>query len=121
MKRTTWKWIPFFAALAVLVSGLNTAYASSLVPQTPIPGKSLTKYVNPLPFFGPAGLVPRVNGTIPYTVTYNEFQQSGDLSLAPLYTGVFPGTTTPVTGTLVWGYNVGGTVANWRLSPWRPM
>ncbi len=113
MKRTTWKWITLFATLAILVSGLRTADASFLVPQTPIPGKSLTKYLNPLPFFGPAGVVPRVNGTVPYAVTYNEFQQGGDLSLAPLYTGFFPGTATAITGTLVWGYNVGGTVANW--------
>ena len=110
MRKGIWLWVTLTAALAVLVAGSGSgALASNLVPQTPLPGKSLTKYLNPLPFF--AGI--RVDGTVPYTVTYNEFQQSGDLSLAPFYTGVFPGTTTAVTGTLVWGYDVGGKGPSW--------
>jgi spore coat protein A len=102
----------FLSVLLLLVflgfMSTSGAWASALVPQTPVPGKSLTKYLNPLPFFAGA----RVDGTTPYTVTYEEFQQTGDLSLAPLYTGFLPNGEA-VTGTLVWGYNVDGSGALW--------
>jgi spore coat protein A len=91
------------------------AWASQLVAQTPLPGKSLTKYLDPLPFFGPGGATPRINGTSPFTVTYNEFQQQGALQPLPsnfVYGGTLPDGT-PITGTLVWGYNVGASLPLW--------
>jgi spore coat protein A len=118
--------IAVLAALALVVSGLcSPALASNLVPQTPLPGKSFTKYLDPLPFFGPGGAVPRVTGTVvpglqSIDVTYNEFQQSGDLQPLPsnfMYGGNFPNPpitpNTAITGTLVWGYDVGGTLPLW--------
>jgi spore coat protein A len=94
------------AALTFLIA--PNVWASQLVPQVPVAGKSLAKYQNPLPFFAGG----RVNGSGAYDVEYFEFQQTGDLSLAPLYTGFLPNGD-PVTGTLVWGYKVAGSGPSW--------
>jgi FtsP/CotA-like multicopper oxidase with cupredoxin domain len=116
MRKGTYLRVTLIVALAVLVAGPGSgALASTLVPQAPLPGKSLTKYLDPLPFFGPGGAAPRVNGTAPFTVTYNEFQQSGPLQPLPsnfIYGGTLPDGTA-ITGTLVWGYNVGASLPLW--------
>ena len=67
--------------------------AAILNPQTPLPGKSIPRFVEALPTFGPAGTLPRVSGTN-ITVGMYEFQQQ-----------VLPSGFPP---TLVWGYKVGG-------------
>jgi spore coat protein A len=120
MRKLLWPGLTILVALALVAGALSSgALASQLVPQVKVNPNSLAKYMNPLPFFGPGGVLPRVDGTANYIVTYNEFQQMGDLSLAPLYTGTFPTAVGPfaaanVTGTLVWGYNTGGQpVASW--------
>ena len=62
------------AAVAVLFTVLfigSTAGASVQVPQVPLAGNAIPKYVDPLPTF--AGN--RVDGTKPLTVTMEEFQQ----------------------------------------------
>lgn len=51
-----------FALLGVA----SSAHASNLVPQTPLPGKSIPKFVTALPTFGPAAppaTLPRVTAT----------------------------------------------------------
>ena len=82
-----------FALCAGIV---GNAYASFLVPQTSLPGKTIPKYIDQLPTFVGA----RVNGTLPLTVTMQEFQQQILPGPNPALgiTG-FPATT-------VWGYKI---------------
>jgi spore coat protein A len=117
MKRRLFLWLTLMAALAVLIAGAGSgALASQLVPnQAPMPGKSLTKYLDPLPFFGPGGATARIDGTSPFTVTYNEIQQQGALQPLPsnfVYGGTLPDGSA-ITGTLIWGYNVGASFPLW--------
>ena len=58
MKRGPCFWLILVLALALVADGLEPATASVQVPQTPIAGNSLTKYLDPLPFFGPGGAAP---------------------------------------------------------------
>jgi FtsP/CotA-like multicopper oxidase with cupredoxin domain len=92
------------ATLATMIAASFTLFttdaaASLLVPQTPVPGKSIPKFVEPLPTFSGA----RAGGAS-LSVTMQEFQQK-----------VLPATfysTLPApynAGTYVWGYNVNGT------------
>jgi spore coat protein A len=74
---------------------IPSAYASYLVPQTPLPGKSIPKFSDPLPSFAGA----RVDGTAPVTVSVEEISQQ-------LLPSGFPATT-------VWGYTVGPRPANY--------
>jgi FtsP/CotA-like multicopper oxidase with cupredoxin domain len=79
-----------------LVLCASPAFASDLVPQTALPGKSVPKYVDPLPTFV------RVSGTS-VSVSMEEFQQK--VLPASVYTGL----PAPFNaGTFVWGYNVNG-------------
>jgi FtsP/CotA-like multicopper oxidase with cupredoxin domain len=52
--------------------------ASSLVPQTPLPGSCIPKFKVPLPVFGPAGSIPRVDAAThgSLTVTMKEIDQA---------------------------------------------
>ncbi len=86
-------------ALCTLTSG--NALANQQVLQTPLPGKSIPKFVEPLPVFGPAGPIPRVAAGSGYTVSMEEFDQQVLPAPNPLL-GVlgYPKTT-------VWGYRVG--------------
>jgi spore coat protein A len=74
---------------------IPSAYASYLVPQKPLPGKSIPKFVDPLPSFAGA----RVDGRSPITVSVEEISQQ-------LLPSGFPATT-------VWGYTVGPRPANY--------
>jgi FtsP/CotA-like multicopper oxidase with cupredoxin domain len=69
--------------------GIPSAHAAYLVPQSPLPGKSIPKYMDPLPSFVGA----RVDGTAPVTVSVEEISQQ-------VLPAGFPATT-------VWGYRVG--------------
>ncbi len=85
---------------------MREAMASAQVTQTPFPGASILKYVDPLPVFGPAGVIPRVNGSLPVTATMAPTTQQ------VLSTGtVLPaGPVGPATGlTNVWAYDLNGT------------
>jgi spore coat protein A len=62
------------AVLAISVACLCAAspgsgYASTLVPQTALPGDCIPKFAVPLPVFGPAGPTPRVNGRTHFALT----------------------------------------------------
>jgi len=48
-------------ALVGLVCYSPTAAASDLVPQTALPGDCIPKFAVPMPVFGPAGSIPRVD------------------------------------------------------------
>src|SRR5215469_11448133 len=57
---------------------VGSAYSSSLVPQTALPGKCIPKYVVQLPVFGPASSIPRLD-TVSHdkiTVTMKEIDQA---------------------------------------------
>jgi len=75
---------------------IPSASASVQVPQIPLAGKSIPKYVEPLPtFFGA-----RVKGTVPLTVTMKEFTQQVLPAPNPALGIVgYPKTT-------VWGYEI---------------
>lgn len=75
------------------------AFASVLVPQKPLSGAKIPKFVDPLPVFGPAGLA-RVTGTS-LMVDMQEFQQK------VLPAAMYPATGQFAAGTYVWGYKVG--------------
>ncbi|HYT62226.1 MAG TPA: multicopper oxidase [Haliangiales bacterium] len=75
----------------------RSALASVQVPQVPLPGKAIPRFVEPAPTF----VGSRVDGTRRLTVSMEEFQQQ--ILPASLYTGV----PAPYrAGTYVWGYAV---------------
>jgi len=81
---------------------IPSASASIQVTQTPLLGKAIPKYMTPLPTFGPtAPSLPRVDGTVPLTVTMKEFQQK------VLHDAFYTPLPTPYNlGTYVWGYKI---------------
>ncbi len=97
-----------FYSLATLlvVSLVGNAGANQQVAQTPILGKSIPKYVDPVPVFGSAAL-PRVGGTS-ISVNMEEFQQK------VLPDSFYTGLTAPYNaGTYVWSYQVGTAPAHY--------
>ncbi len=79
------------------LQGISHVFASVQVPQTPLPGSDIQKYVDPLPTF--AGK--RVSDTS-IIVEAQEFQQK------ILPESIYAGLTSPFqAGTYVWGYKVG--------------
>ena len=88
------------AGLLVLWKGTGEGtFASVQIPQLPLPGKAIPKYVDPLPHF--AGL--RVMGTN-LMVSMEEFQQM------VLPAAMYAALPAPYNaGTYVWGYNVNGS------------
>ncbi len=65
----------FFISILMAAGNVN---ASTLVPQIPLPGGCIPKYAVPLPVFGPAGPIPRVDASSHpnLTVTLNEIEQA---------------------------------------------
>jgi spore coat protein A len=98
-------------ALAFFLTGPGAAYAAFIVPQTHHPGVFFEKYATPLPYFAGA----RVGGTN-ITVSYEEFRQR--VLPETFYDGGGPFALPPAlppydSGTLVWGYKVGGSPPLW--------
>jgi len=64
--------------LSTIVFVSSGVYASDLVQQTALPGDCIPKFSTPLPVFGPAGPIPRVDAlTHPsLTITMNEINQA---------------------------------------------
>lgn len=111
MKRGRSRWIIVVAVMALVVSG-STAWASFLTPQTPFPGQFLTKFLDPMPVFGPGtngvdapNAHPRLSGDYPVTVTYVETSAQDPLPIDFPYPAVGP-----LAGkkTYVWGYQLKG-------------
>jgi len=84
--------------------GAPSAFASTQVMQVPLPGRNITKWLDPLPHFAGA----RVSGTN-ISVSMHEFQQlvmpQGMYALDALNPP--PAGVDPTLGTYVWGYQVG--------------
>ncbi|HEY6010994.1 MAG TPA: hypothetical protein VIX18_05935, partial [Nitrospirota bacterium] len=92
MKKMRWLLLLVLAiGAAALIAG--NAFASSQVAQIPLAGKSIPKYVDPVPTFTGA----RVQAGTGLTVSMEEFPQQ-----------VLP---VPYPMTTVWGYKVGGAPA----------
>ena len=97
---------------AALPEGVS---ASTLVAQTPLPGACIPQFAVPLPVFGPAGPIKRVNaeGHPALTVTMKEINQSvlpqGQLDTCGM--GVMFGTTR------VWAYETTDTFSGKVLGP----
>jgi FtsP/CotA-like multicopper oxidase with cupredoxin domain len=90
-----------FAVFLLFTAG--SALASQQIPQTPLPGKKIPKYVEPVPVFGPAsgGAAPRVDGMKTLTVSMEEFQEQ--ILPGSIYTAL----PAPYNlGTYVWGYKI---------------
>lgn len=74
--------VPALVMLTMLLafSSLNvgSAYASDLVQQTALPGSCIPQFAVPLPVFGPAGPIPRVNAMLnsSLTITMKEIDQA---------------------------------------------
>jgi FtsP/CotA-like multicopper oxidase with cupredoxin domain len=103
-------------ALAYLVTALaGSASASKLVPQTWLPGACIPQFVSPLPVFGPAGPIPRVNAeTHPaLTVTMKEIDQA---VLPPGYSDTC-GMGVAFGKTRVWAYETKDSFTNKVLGP----
>ena len=102
-------------ALALLIAGnVGSAGASSLVPQTALPGACIPQFQVPLPVFGPAGPIPRVDAFQhpQLTVKMKEVDQQ-----------VLPSTSTsdcgsiPLGPTRVWAYEIRDTDTDVLLGP----
>ena len=116
----------FSALLVPFLGSAEDLYASALVPQTPMPGGCVPKFIVPLPVFGPVG-VPRVNAAdYPnLTVSMNEVDQQ---VLPPITIDtstcqdIIPGwPTLPSTitfgSTRVWAYGIQDTDTGDVLAP----
>jgi spore coat protein A len=84
--------------------GVRSVRANQQVTQTPLSGKSIPKYVEPLPTFVGA----RVPAGTGYTVSMEEFQQ---MVLPAEFYAALPAPFTA--GTYVWGYKVGTAPASY--------
>src|SRR5689334_7157409 len=94
-----WLRAGWMVAAVVAATSAASALASTLVPQTPVAGRSIPRFVEPLPTF----VGTRVTGTN-LTVSMNEFQQK------VLPASFYAGLPAPFSsGTFVWGYDVNGT------------
>ncbi len=94
-------------AVTVLVN-VQEPSANTQILQTPLPGKNIPKFADPMPVFGPAsgGTAPRVQAGAGYSVTAEEFQQK---VLPAIQYAALP---VPFNaGTYVWGYKVGAAPA----------
>ena len=97
----------------IFLGNAVSSYASPLVPQTVLDGNCVPKFVVPLPVFGPAGSVPRVDASShpKLTVTMKEIDQA-----------VLPqGVTTPCGvkfgKTRIWAYETTDTSTGNVLGP----
>lgn len=90
---------PITIAAAVGASG-----DSATVPQTPLPGTSIPRFVDPLPTFNGR----RVDATATVNVEMQEFQQK------VLPASIYAGLPAPYNaGTYLWGYNINNAGASW--------
>jgi spore coat protein A len=97
--------------ISLLIAGIGLtcgAQASVQIPQTPLLGASVTKYVTPLPVFVGA----RVAAGSALAISYDEFQQKvlpdNFYTTLPSSITPYPGITfNPRLGTYVWGFKVG--------------
>jgi len=108
----------------IIVAGLvvwtvGSAGASSLVTQTAVPGVCVPKWAVPMPVFGPAGPIPRVDAVAnpSLTVTMKEIDQvvlpQGTFPCAPLGAGA----TVTFGPTRVWVYETTNTLTSALLGP----
>jgi spore coat protein A len=129
-KRTRW----LLAASCLLVLALfvaGVAGASTLVPQTALPGGCVPQFAVPLPVFGPAGPIPRVDATAHknLTVTLEETAQSVLPTDTTLYNaqyydpflGALAACPAPadldIQQTRVWAYGIADTDTGKVLAP----
>ena len=93
---------PAMVLVAVTLLSAGSASASVQTPQTPLLGKNIPKFVEPVPVFGPAsgGALPRVDGTKPLTATMREFSQQ----ILPAANPALGVAGYPMT--MVWGYEL---------------
>jgi spore coat protein A len=113
---------------ALGIMAVGTVNASTLVPQTELPGDCIPKFAVPMPVFGPAGPIPRVNALIHHklTVTMQEIGQQ----VLPTDTSLYPSTyIDPWTRTIqncpsvdpqktsVWAYGITDTLTGALLAP----
>lgn len=119
--------------LVVVTSGLlwlaNSANASSQTPQIPLPGDCIPQFSVPMPVFGPAGPIPRVDAARHrhLTVTMQEIDQqvlpvdTGSNYPADYidpFTGASTACPTVSTGpTRVWAYGITDTFTGTILAP----
>jgi spore coat protein A len=94
-----------FGAMALVpgqraLSAIPSAYASVSVPQTPLPGANIPKYVDAVPLFNTSRVT-----LSSFTTTMQEFQQR--VLPASLYPSRFS------EGTFVWGYKVDSRSPHW--------
>jgi spore coat protein A len=115
LKKTSLRGICFMLLGILLVGTIGSAGASTLVPQTALPGDCVPQFAVPLPVFGPAGGIPRVNARQhPFlTVKMKETDQA-----------VLPQGGTDICGlgvvfkpTRVWAYEISDTFSSKVLGP----
>jgi spore coat protein A len=127
------KTMSFFHSGLILLTALNimavgTVNASTLIPQTELPGDCIPKFAVSMPVFGPAGSIPRVNAVRHHklTITMQEIEQwvlPVDTSIYPLtYVDPWTGTTQNCPSvnpqkTHVWAYGVTDTMTGTLLAP----
>lgn len=92
-------------ALALSNSKLIDPAMAAIMPQTPLPGTAILKYADSMPVFGPAGPIPRINGSLPITATMKPFTQQVLSTNTPLAPGIVVNPA-GVGWTNVWAYQI---------------
>ena len=110
------------AAILIVCACFGSADASTLVPQTALPGDCIPQFAVPVPVFGPAGQTPRVDAArhTTLTVTMKEVDQA---VLPQGITVSCPQLAPPAQVTFgktrVWGYEISDARTNKLLGPAR--
>jgi spore coat protein A, manganese oxidase len=107
--------IVIFTLVALIFVFAGFAHASVLVPQTPIDGSCIPQFSVPMPVFGPAGSIPRVNAINHpnLTVTMKETEQQ----VLPPAAAAACGLSVPFGKTRVWAYEISDTNTGQILGP----
>ncbi len=114
-KKNFCQMLAFVLPAAVLIAAAGSARASTLVPQTALPGDCVPQFQVQMPVFGPAGPIPRVNATQypKLEVTMKEVNQ------VVLPQGVYNcgGNNYNIGPTRVWGYEIKDALTGKLLGP----
>ncbi len=101
----------------ILAGTVGTAGASTLVSQVAVPGICIPQFAVPMPVFGPAGPIPRVDTAVHKAITVK--MKEIDQTVLPPGPFACPDLGYDVTfgKTRVWAYEISDTLSNQLLSP----
>jgi spore coat protein A len=115
LRRTKFLQLSIVLLTGFLLGFAGTADASSLVTQTWLPGECIPQFAVPMPVFGPAGPIPRVNALWNPLLTVN--MKEVNQQVLPNFT---PGAGCPsvnIQPTRVWAYEIRNALTKKVLGP----